>query len=42
VEDRILGLEEKIDIKEKTDEYMDKSLPNYERNTSDICNSIRR
>jgi hypothetical protein len=38
VEDRISGLEDKIDIKEKIEESLDKR----ERNTQELSNSIKR
>jgi tRNA splicing ligase len=42
VEDRILGLEDKIDIKEKTEELLDKRLKSCERNKQELCHSIKR
>jgi hypothetical protein len=40
VEDRISGLENKIDIKERTEEYIDKRLKSCERNMQEL--SIKR
>jgi hypothetical protein len=37
----ILGLEDK-DIMEKTDEYIEKRMKNYERNMQELYNSIKR
>jgi hypothetical protein len=42
VEDRIPGLEDKIDIKEKTEEPLDKRLKKCKRKMQKINNSIKR
>jgi hypothetical protein len=42
VEYRISGLEDKIDIKEKTEELLVKQLKSCERNTNDLSDSIKR
>jgi hypothetical protein len=42
VEDRISGLEDKIDIKEYTKELLDKILKSYKRNMQGLSNSIKR
>jgi septal ring factor EnvC (AmiA/AmiB activator) len=42
VEDRISGLEDKIDVKEKTEELLDKSLKSCERNMQEFRDSIKR
>jgi hypothetical protein len=42
VEDRISGLKDKLDIKEKTEEFIDKRLKSCKRNTKELCNSIKR
>jgi hypothetical protein len=36
------GSKTKIDIKEKTEEYLDKRLKSYKRNTQELCNSIKK
>jgi hypothetical protein len=41
VEDRISGLKDKINIKEKTEEFLDKRLKSCERKTQELCNSIK-
>jgi chromosome segregation ATPase len=42
VEDRISGLKDKIEIKEKREELLVKQLKNCERNTQELSNSIKR
>jgi hypothetical protein len=42
MEARISGPEDKIDIKEKTDEFLDKRLKSCKRNMQELCNSIKR
>jgi hypothetical protein len=42
VEDRISGLEDKIDIKEKTEAISDKRLKSCKRNTQELSDSIKR
>jgi hypothetical protein len=42
VEDRISGLEDNIDIKEKTEELLVKQLKNCERNMQELSDSIKR
>jgi hypothetical protein len=42
VEDRISELEDKIDIKENTKEYLEKILKRCKRNMQEICDSIKR
>jgi chromosome segregation ATPase len=42
VEDRISKLEDKIEIKEKTEEILVKQLKSYERNTQELTDSIKR
>jgi hypothetical protein len=42
VEDRISGLELKISIYKKKDEFLSKRLKSYERNTQELCDSIKR
>jgi chromosome segregation ATPase len=42
VEDRILELEGKIDIKEKTEEILVNQLRSCERNMQELSNSIKR
>jgi predicted nucleic acid-binding Zn-ribbon protein len=41
VEDRILGLKDKMHIKDKTEEYLDKRLKNCERNMQELCTSVK-
>jgi hypothetical protein len=41
VEDRISGIKDKIDIKEKTEEFLDKRLKSSERNAQELSNSIK-
>jgi chromosome segregation ATPase len=41
VEDRISGLEDKMHIKEKTEELLNKRLKSCERNTQELRNSIK-
>jgi hypothetical protein len=41
VEDRILELDEKIDIKEKTEELLDERLKSCKRNMQELSNSIK-
>jgi hypothetical protein len=41
VKDRISGLKDKIDIKEKT-EFLDNKLKSYKRNMQEFCDSIKR
>jgi hypothetical protein len=42
VENRISGLEDEIDIKEKTEELLYKRHKSCERNTQDLSDSIKR
>jgi hypothetical protein len=42
VEDRISGLEDNIDIKEKTEELLVKQLKNCESNMQELSDSIKR
>jgi hypothetical protein len=42
VEDRISELEDKIDIKEKTEQLLDKGCKTCKRNTQEISNYIKR
>jgi chromosome segregation ATPase len=42
VEDRISGLKDKIEIKEKTEEHLVKQLQSCERNMQELSNSIKR
>jgi hypothetical protein len=42
VENRISGLEDKIDIKDKTKELLDKSLKNCKKNMQELSDSIKR
>jgi hypothetical protein len=42
VEDTTSGLEDKIVIKEKTKEFLEKRLKNCERNMQELSDSIRR
>jgi hypothetical protein len=42
VENRISGLKDKIDIKEKTEELLDKRHKSYERNMQEHSDSIKR
>jgi intergrase/recombinase len=42
VKDRISWLEDKINIKEETKQYLEKWLKICERNTQEFCNSIKR
>jgi hypothetical protein len=42
VEDRISGLEDKVDIKDKTEELLDKRLKSCERKTQELKDSIKR
>jgi chromosome segregation ATPase len=42
VEDRISGLEDKIDIKEKVEELLGKKLKSCERNMQELSSSIKR
>jgi hypothetical protein len=42
VEDRISGLKDKIDIKENTEEFLEKILKRGKRNMQECCNSRRR
>jgi nucleoside-triphosphatase THEP1 len=42
MEDKISGLEDKIDIKEKTEELLDKRLKSCGRNMQGLRNSIKR
>jgi ribosome-associated translation inhibitor RaiA len=37
MKDRIPGLKDKIDINEKTEEYVEKRLKNWERNMQKPC-----
>jgi chromosome segregation ATPase len=40
-DDRISGLEDKIDVKEKTEQLLYKRLKNWERNTQELSDSIK-
>jgi septal ring factor EnvC (AmiA/AmiB activator) len=42
VEDRTSELKDKIEIKEKTEEILDKQLKSSERNMQELSNSIKR
>jgi hypothetical protein len=42
VEDRISGLKDNIDIKEKTEEFLNKRLKNCTRNIQELSDSIKR
>jgi Mg2+ and Co2+ transporter CorA len=42
VEDRISGLEDKIGIKEKTEELLNKIFKSHEKNTQELSDSIKR
>jgi uncharacterized protein YhaN len=42
VEDRISGLKDKIEIKEKEEEFLDKRLKSYKRNMQELSDSIKR
>jgi hypothetical protein len=42
VEDKVSALEDKVDIKEKTEELLDKRLKSWERNTQELSNSIKK
>jgi chromosome segregation ATPase len=42
VEDRISGIKDKIDIKQETEEFLDKTIKSHERNTQDLSDSIKR
>jgi hypothetical protein len=42
VEDKTSGLEDKIDIKDKTKELLDKSLKNCKKNMQELSDSIKR
>jgi hypothetical protein len=42
VEDRISGLEDRIEIKEKTEEILFKQLNSCERNMEELSDSIKR
>jgi hypothetical protein len=42
VEDRISGLKDKIDINEKTEEFVDKRHKSYKWNTKELSNSVKR
>jgi hypothetical protein len=42
VEDRISGLEDRIEIKEKTEEILFKQLKSCERNMEELSDSIKR
>jgi chromosome segregation ATPase len=42
VEDRISGLGDKVEIKEKTQELLVKQLKTYKRNMQELTNSIKR
>jgi hypothetical protein len=37
----ISGLEHKIEIKERTEEYVDKRLKSCRKNTQEFCDSIK-
>jgi hypothetical protein len=41
VEDRISGLEDKIDIKKRREEYIDKRLKIWKRNMQELCDYIK-
>jgi chromosome segregation ATPase len=42
VKDKISGLEDKVDIKEKTEEHLDKRLKSCERNMQKLNENIKR
>jgi chromosome segregation ATPase len=42
VEDRISELKDKINTKEKTEDFLDKRLKSYERDMQELCDSIKR
>jgi hypothetical protein len=42
VEDGIPGLEDKIDIEGKIEEFLDKRLKSCKRNIQELCDSIKR
>jgi hypothetical protein len=42
VENRISGLNDKTDIKEKTEEFLDKNLKSFKRNMQGLSDSIKR
>jgi chromosome segregation ATPase len=42
VEERISGLKDKIDIKEKTEEFIDKRLKSCKRKAEELFNSLKR
>jgi chromosome segregation ATPase len=42
VEDRISGLQDKIDINENTEVFLDKRLKSHKRNMQERCNSIKK
>jgi hypothetical protein len=42
VEDRISGLKDEIDIKEKAEELLDKRIKSCKRNTQEFFYSIKR
>jgi hypothetical protein len=42
VEDRILGLEDKMNTSEKMEEYLEKRLRSCERNIQEHCDFIKR
>jgi hypothetical protein len=42
VEDRISGLENQIDIKDKTEEFLDKILKSCKRNIQELPDSFKR
>jgi hypothetical protein len=41
VEERISGIKDKIDIKEKTEKFLEKRPQNCEKNTQELSNSIK-
>jgi hypothetical protein len=41
VEDRVLGLKDKTDIKENMGEYIDERLKSCEKNIQELCNCIK-
>jgi chromosome segregation ATPase len=42
VEEKISELEDKIEIREKTEDFLVKQLKSYERNMEELSNSIKR
>jgi hypothetical protein len=42
VEDRISGIKSKIDMKQGTEEFLDKTIKSHDRNTQEVSDSIKR